>query len=38
MNADTLKIPVGLGSVHAERYGFGGHAVILLHGFGTSSF
>jgi pimeloyl-ACP methyl ester carboxylesterase len=38
MNADVLRIPVGLGSVHAERYGFGGHAVILLHGFGTSSF
>jgi pimeloyl-ACP methyl ester carboxylesterase len=38
MNADALRIPVGLGSVHTERYGFGGHAVILLHGFGTSSF
>jgi pimeloyl-ACP methyl ester carboxylesterase len=24
--------------LHAERYGFGDHALVLLHGFGTSSF
>ncbi len=38
MDADLLRIPVGPGSVHVERYGRGGEAVVLLHGFGTSSF
>jgi len=38
MSADTLRIPVGMGTVHVERHGFGGPAVVLLHGFGTSSF
>ena len=31
-------MPVGLGSLHVERYGFGGQAVVLLHGFATDSF
>lgn len=38
MDADLLRIPVGPGSVHVERYGRGGEPVVLLHGFGTSSF
>ncbi len=31
-------MPVGPGSLHVERYGFGGQAVLLVHGFGTCSF
>lgn len=38
IDADLLRIPVGPGSVHVERYGRGGEPVVLLHGFGTSSF
>ena len=38
MQADILRVPVGPGAVHVERYGHGGTAVILVHGFGTSSF
>lgn len=38
IDADLLRIPVGPGSLHVERYGRGGDAVVLLHGFGTSSF
>ena len=38
MDADLMRIPIGPGSVHVERYGRGGEAVVLLHGFGTSSF
>jgi pimeloyl-ACP methyl ester carboxylesterase len=37
-DADLLRIPVGPGAVHVERYGHGGPAIVLLHGFGTSSF
>jgi pimeloyl-ACP methyl ester carboxylesterase len=33
-----VRIPVGPGSVHVERYGFGDRVLVLLHGFGTSSF
>ena len=33
-----MRIPVGPGSIHVERYGHGGAPVVLLHGFGTSSF
>jgi pimeloyl-ACP methyl ester carboxylesterase len=29
---------VGPGAIHAERYGHGGTTILLLHGFGTSSF
>jgi pimeloyl-ACP methyl ester carboxylesterase len=35
---DLLRIPVGPGAIHVERYGHGGTPVVLLHGFGTSSF
>lgn len=38
MQADHLRIPVGPGAIHVERYGHGGTAFLLLHGFGTSSF
>ena len=35
---DHLRIPVGPGELHAERFGFGDHPLVLLHGFGTSTF
>jgi pimeloyl-ACP methyl ester carboxylesterase len=35
---DLLRLPVGPGALHGERFGFGDRAVILLHGFGTSGF
>src|SRR5437763_16597492 len=38
MQADTRRAPVGPGAIHVERYGHGGTAVILLHGFGTCNF
>ena len=38
MDSDILRVPVGPGSLHVERYGQGGNSVILLHGFGTCSF
>lgn len=37
-DADLLRIPVGPGAVHVERYGHGGLPIVLLHGFPTSSF
>src|SRR6478672_8524066 len=38
MQADVLRAPVGPGAIHVERYGHGGTAVLLLHGFGTCNF
>jgi pimeloyl-ACP methyl ester carboxylesterase len=38
LDADLLRIPVGPGSMHVERYGHGGAPVLLVHGFGTCSF
>src|SRR3954468_12847992 len=38
MQADVLRAPVGPGAIHVERYGHGGTAGILLHGFGTCNF
>lgn len=38
MNPDLLRVPVGPGSLHVERYGHGGTPVVLLHGFTTSGF
>lgn len=38
MQADILRVPVGPGAMHVERYGHGGAAIILLHGFGTCNF
>src|SRR3979411_701227 len=38
IDADLLRIPVGPGSIHVERYGHGGAPIVLLHGFGPSSF
>ena len=38
IDADLLRIPVGPGSMHVERYGHGGSVVLLVHGFGTCSF
>ena len=38
MQADVLRVPVGPGAVHVERYGHGGAPIILLHGFGTCTF
>jgi pimeloyl-ACP methyl ester carboxylesterase len=38
IDADLFRVPVGPGTLHVERYGFGGPAIVLLHGFGTSAF
>jgi pimeloyl-ACP methyl ester carboxylesterase len=38
IDADLLRIPVGPGSMHVERYGHGGAPIVLIHGFGTSCF
>src|SRR3954470_5334830 len=38
IDADLLRIPVGPGSMHVERYGHGGAPVLLVHGFGTCAF
>ncbi len=38
VDADLFQVPAGPGALHVERYGQGGDAVVLLHGFGTSSF
>jgi pimeloyl-ACP methyl ester carboxylesterase len=38
IDADLLRIPVGPGAIHVERYGHGGAPVVLIHGFGTCSF
>ena len=38
MQADQLRVPAGPGAMHVERFGHGGTAVILIHGFPTSSF
>jgi haloalkane dehalogenase len=38
MQADVLRVPVGPGAVHVERYGHGGAPIVLLHGFGTCTF
>ncbi len=38
MYTEHLRIPVGAGSLHVERVGRAGSAVVLLHGFGSCSF
>jgi pimeloyl-ACP methyl ester carboxylesterase len=38
MYVEHLRIPVGTGSIHAERVGRGGAPVLLVHGFGTCTF
>ena len=38
MYTEHLRIPVGAGSLHIERVGRAGTAVVLLHGFGSCSF
>jgi pimeloyl-ACP methyl ester carboxylesterase len=38
IDADILRIPVGPGALHVERYGHGGRPVLVLHGFGTCAF
>jgi len=37
MYVEHLRLPVGPGSVHVERLGRGGPAVLLVHGFGTNA-
>jgi pimeloyl-ACP methyl ester carboxylesterase len=37
LDADYLRLPIGPGAIHALRYGHGGPAVLLLHGFTTSA-
>ena len=36
-DGDYVRLPVGPGALHALRYGHGGPAVLLLHGFTTSA-
>ena len=38
MEPDILRIPIEPGQLHVERFGHGGEAVVLLHGFPTCSF
>lgn len=38
IDSDTLRVPVGPGALHVDRYGHGGPPVVLLHGFPTCSF
>ena len=38
IDPDLLRVPVGPGSIHVERYGHGGTTILLIHGFGTSGF
>lgn len=37
LDADYLRLPVGPGAIHALRYGHGGPAILLVHGFTTSA-
>ncbi len=38
-DADLFRVPLGIGaSLHVARYGYGDEPIVLLHGFGTSSF
>ena len=37
LDGDYVRLPVGPGALHAVRYGHGGPAVLLLHGFTTSA-
>lgn len=38
-DADVFRVPLGSGaSMHVARYGYGDDPIVLLHGFGTSSF
>ncbi len=36
-DGDYVRLPVGPGALHALRYGHGGPAVLLVHGFTTSA-
>ncbi len=36
-DGDYVRLPVGPGALHAMRYGRGGPAVLLVHGFTTSA-
>jgi pimeloyl-ACP methyl ester carboxylesterase len=36
-DADSVRLPVGPGALHALRYGHGGPTVLLIHGFTTST-
>ena len=38
IDPDLLRVPIGPGSIHVERYGRGGTSILLIHGFGTSGF
>ena len=38
MYTEHLHIPVGAGTLHVERRGRGGPAIVLLHGFATCAF
>jgi 2-hydroxymuconate-semialdehyde hydrolase len=38
MEPDILSVPVGPGALNVERYGMGGNAIVLIHGFATGTF
>lgn len=38
MEPDILSVPVGSGALNVERYGQGGNAIVMLHGFATGTF
>lgn len=38
IDADVLRVSVGPGALHVDRFGHGGSPIVLLHGFATSSF
>jgi pimeloyl-ACP methyl ester carboxylesterase len=38
IDPDLIRVPVGPGAMHVERYGRGGTPIALLHGFGTDGF
>lgn len=38
-DADLFRVPIGTSArMHVARYGYGGHQIVLVHGFATSSF
>lgn len=38
MRPDSIRVPVGPGSAHFERYGHGSRSIVLIHGFATCAF
>lgn len=38
LSPDLLRVPVGYGAMHVERFGHAARPIVLLHGFGTCTF